>query len=258
VNIALKRCSAGDECLNPNGPMLPATNEYFSKDRYQTDGFKSCCKICGKKRTKDWRDQNPEKERGYKQQYRLIKADEIKAYRRNYRLMNHSNILLKHREYNSVNHNKVLQSQRNYRHKYPERIRIQAVRDRKTFHDKHPERRQVVMLNWRAKRRGLVSDFSNTDWLNCLNYFGWKCAICGRNIKEPSYIAAPDHWTPLSKGGQNTATNIVVLCHGVNGCNNHKAAKMPADWLKDLLGEHEAEIKIKEINTYFQWARDKH
>ncbi len=42
----VKRCSCGDKCVNPLGPMLPATNEYFSHHQKRIDGFDSQCKMC--------------------------------------------------------------------------------------------------------------------------------------------------------------------------------------------------------------------
>ncbi len=255
MSNALKRCSSGDKCLHPDGPVLPATSDYFNKDKYRNDGFKIYCRHCDKKRTKDWRDKTPDHQREYSRQYRIDNADRIRDSKRDYRLRNHDTILAKHREYNRVHRDRMIQSKQDYKQRHPEQYRLQIKESGQRFHKRHPQKRQIIVLERRARRWGAVSDFTLETWFRCLNYFDWKCAVCERDIKSPLYIASPDHWIPLSKGGANTALNIVPLCHGANGCNNHKAAKLPFEWLSEELGEEKALIKLAQIEAYFEWVK---
>ncbi len=54
-----KYCSKGEECIHPEGPILPATTEYF----YIHSGNKKLCARCKKcydARVKKWRSENPD------------------------------------------------------------------------------------------------------------------------------------------------------------------------------------------------------
>lgn len=44
--MILKRCCRGDRCIHPEGPMLPATTDYFQQDRTRKDGLHASCKVC--------------------------------------------------------------------------------------------------------------------------------------------------------------------------------------------------------------------
>jgi hypothetical protein len=57
---------------------------------------------------------------------------------------------------------------------------------------------------------------------------GNVCLCCGRHETELAMLGlklVPDHVIPVSKGGTNDISNIQPLCHGKDGCNNHKGAK---------------------------------
>ena len=82
--------------------------------------------------------------------------------------------------------------------------------------------------------------------------------ICGRSADAECSIAA-DHWIPLSyKGTDNPGTvpwNILPLCHGIGGCNNHKCNRDPIEWLVEKLGEEAAMQKLAEIQAYFDLVK---
>ena len=50
-------------------------------------------------------------------------------------------------------------------------------------------------------------------------------------------------------------TNIVLLCHGISGCNTRKRDQDPIEWLNKQLGPRKAKAKLKEIEAYFDWVR---
>lgn len=54
-----------------------------------------------------------------------------------------------------------------------------------------------------------------------------KCANCGCSIKDMYHI---DHRIPVSKGGDNSPTNIDLLCPS---CNARKAAKLPHEFARE-------------------------
>ena len=56
------------------------------------------------------------------------------------------------------------------------------------------------------------------------------CLYCGERF--PPSALSRDHITPLSRGGQDTWTNLVTAC---KRCNNHKAGRTPEEAGMSLL-----------------------
>jgi len=111
----------------------------------------------------------------------------------------------------------------------------------------------------KARKLGLESSFTSDDWRRALDYFGGRCAVCGR---PPDFwrILAADHWIPLAdtECEGTTPNNIVPLCHalkgGRGGCNNSKRDKPPTDWLVERFGAKEAARVLRNIHEYFDWV----
>lgn len=79
---------------------------------------------------------------------------------------------------------------------------------------------------YRIKRRELTTV---NEYLFCDKYedtillmSGFKCFRCGKDIK-----LCLDHHIPLSKGGQLTPGNVMILC---NSCNSRKGNRLPEDF----------------------------
>lgn len=117
--------------------------------------------------------------------------------------------------------------------------------------------------------REMNSFKKSDDWKRCLEYWGHRCAVCGKSESD-GYHLAPDHWQPyrLNNGvngleNSTVVTNIVPLCHAgmgarsnpanrATGCNNLKSGKLPDKWLRQYLGEELAIKKLQEIEKYFE------
>lgn len=93
-------------------------------------------------------------------------------------------------------------------------------------------------------------DFTDQDWAACLEFWQYRCAVCGRPESDERCIAM-DHWKPLTKGGQTSKSNIVPLCHGKSGCNNNKGNKEPHAWLTQKFGDSARDIAQK-IEDYLR------
>lgn len=106
-----------------------------------------------------------------------------------------------------------------------------------------------------ARKRSLPIAFSNSDWEDALDYWGYQCAICGRP-RGLWHTLAQDHWIPLSdpRCPGTLPTNILPLCHGEGGCNNSKGNKDPIRWLEERLGKRRAAQKLAQIQAYFTWV----
>lgn len=108
-----------------------------------------------------------------------------------------------------------------------------------------------------ARKRSLPDTFTERDWQRALEYWGYKCAVCGRP-RGLWHTLAADHWIPLTSPDcpGTIPTNIIPLCHGEGGCNNSKRSKMPEVWLISKLGKKDGSQKLVEIDIYFLWVKD--
>lgn len=121
---------------------------------------------------------------------------------------------------------------------------------------KRKSMRRIVDMKRRTLEYQLPFNFTEQDWHNCLEYFGHKCAVCGRPVGL-WHTLAKDHWIPITHPycPGTIPTNIVPLCHtrkdGEGGCNNLKGNKAAAEWLIRQFGKRKAVIILKRIEGYF-------
>jgi hypothetical protein len=71
----------------------------------------------------------------------------------------------------------------------------------------------------RARRLNLPATLTLREWLDTLEYFGWRCAYCRR-----ADFACMDHFMPVAQGGGTTQANCVPACVS---CNSTKGGKSP-------------------------------
>ena len=87
-------------------------------------------------------------------------------------------------------------------------------------HDKsieYTERRRALKSN------ATLNDFTEEQWQELLQVYQHRCAYCG--IKSARLTR--DHITPLSKGGDHTASNIIPACKSCNSKKHTGAAPSP-------------------------------
>lgn len=82
VPDGFKHCSCGDKCLNPMGSILPASKEYFTKDRTRNDGLNHICKMCAKEKDRLQHLANLEHERMRSSLWKKLNADRVREYSR--------------------------------------------------------------------------------------------------------------------------------------------------------------------------------
>jgi hypothetical protein len=124
------------------------------------------------------------------------------------------------------------------------------------------EKKRFYAKSRRARKNGLPKGFTPADVKRMLNYWDNRCCICGREGGSTHFIAI-EHWIPLSDLSHDNpghvSHNIVPMCHsrvaGLGGCNNEKYTHHPVKWLSKKLGDEKAQMKLAEIEAYFEWVK---
>ena len=83
--------------------------------------------------------------------------------------------------------------------------------------------RQNSWHRYFSAKRGLLANFSDNDWIQCLKLWGESCAYCGRKTPD----LQRDHFVPVGLGGTFTIDNIVPSCPS---CNPSKSDNDPLVW----------------------------
>jgi len=201
---------------------FPRTDEYFPIEKRHSDGLLNYCRVCSRIRRKNYRQSNPE----------IIAAEKKRSHERN--------------------RAKDLARSKRWREKDIEHSR-QMCRD--SYYAKREEYIASAMVHTvkrMARKRSLPDTFTVEQANQCLTYWHDSCAVCGRKRGLWNTIAY-DHWIPLASSicPGTIATNIIPLCHGLDGCNNSKGDRDPGEWLTDRFGLRKAKSIIKRIETYF-------
>lgn len=227
---------------------LPATPEFWHKDKKGKYGLSSTCKECAKTKSLKWHYDNQEYANQRSSEWHATHLDEVAVYR-------------------AENAEKIAQQKREWRQNNPEKVSAQKRRHAKrhqskinTYHRKWytrnrnriidgitPEQRAEAskrscawakanperVLNYAHKRRawkyGNGGDgYTKEDkalQLRSQKGLCWWCSIpMGNDITE-------DHIVPLSKGGRHDPRNI-VLAH--MSCNCSKKDNLPQNWIGRL------------------------
>lgn len=269
---------------------LPATIEYFSKNKAGKYGLKSYCKQCSSKQNKAYREAHPDKDRQYYalhreerlkyaaeyhathkeehalycKQYNNEHQEEIKARRSVYNAEHKAEI----KERNAKNYQGHSEERRSYAAKYRQEHseQVQQYREEhreehrqydRGHYQKHKERKHLYNLTYRqshydeirekqklywSSERGRVIHRAQSHRRRSLkrNASGRytveelyqqrqrqrnKCYYCRKRLNKSDWHA--DHVIPLSRGGSNHISNIVITCPT---CNLRKHNKLVHEW----------------------------
>jgi 5-methylcytosine-specific restriction endonuclease McrA len=86
-----------------------------------------------------------------------------------------------------------------------------------TYQRENPEKVKVFQSRRRARKAAGRNDLAPQQWEEVLQAFDSRCAYCHKK----SRTLEMEHVVPLSKGGENTVSNIVPSCVR---CNRKKSA----------------------------------
>lgn len=203
------------------GVEKPANTEYFNR---HTNGLHPWCKECTK---------------AYSIQYRQENQEKVKEAKRIYHQKNRDKIYRKVRKWQAENREHSIEYFKKYNDEYRRR---------------NLDKFALAESRRRARLRSLPDTFTHEQWIACLKYFNYCCAVCGNQLRDLFGDVVPhaDHWIPVSYEGNDnpgtTADNMVCLC---NDCNHSKSAKLPHEWLKQKFGTRKANEILARIQAYF-------
>jgi 5-methylcytosine-specific restriction endonuclease McrA len=134
-----------------------------------------------------------------------------------------------HREERAGRHritNPAMVEARRARHRaYYAKNRAKMLAKNRRYYATHPEKEAAKDAKRRARKAAApVNDFTAAQWLEIQAAHDHRCAYCGKRAKGH---LTQDHITPLSKGGANTASNIVPACKSCNSRKRDKAVLIP-------------------------------
>lgn len=213
----LKRCSKKENCTHPeqtNDGWLPATIEYFCNDKKTKDGFRCYCRYCHRKVGNEWTNNNPEKSRS------VSKKSYEKNKEKNQR-----------RSLNYYHDNK--QDRLGYNRVYRQENTPKETNRNKKYRRTHPEITANKSRNRRARKNGNGGSHTVDDIINQLKSQKHRCYWCNKNLQTRKYHV--DHVIPLSKGGKNDPSNIVISCPI---CNLTKGDKTLEQWISATQDEN--------------------
>jgi len=216
--------------------VLPATTEYFYRDRTASNGLSCICAKCSNKAAKQWHADNLE----HAHEYRKRRAKE------------HPEALLLHRVLRAE---KIAETKRNWRRNNPDKVkkhksdsqkrnRDAANRRSKRWRKAHPEKAREETRIQGHRRSHASGVFTKADIERQLRAQTDKkgiphCWWCGKVLKptvkwgDRTRIGYDiDHVIPISRGGTNDPSNLVLSCPH---CNDRKGAKLPSEWNGRLL-----------------------
>jgi 5-methylcytosine-specific restriction endonuclease McrA len=219
---------------------FPSTPEFFSRDKTKKDGLHGTCKLCKSKQDKAYRER-PEihedlvaKKKNYAsradiRERRRVKdaTPEAREHRRIYR--SNPDIRSHERAYEEIYHSQpeIQERYRVYRQAYNQRPDIQEHR---RFYHSQPDVR-VRYKTHTQKRRALNLNAPGTHTPEQIKeqYERQKgrCYYCRCKVAWNNHHV--DHVVPLSRGGSNDISNLVIACQT---CNLSKNSKLPHEWAR--------------------------
>jgi hypothetical protein len=202
------------------GKELPATKEYFYKDKKGKLGLYSKCKECHCKISKNYRDRNKEKYIKYREEHK----EEMAEYNKKYWAENKEKLKKDKIEYRKNNREMIRKKNKEYK------------KNNKDVINRLNQKR-------RSLKRGLPFKLTTEQWTRIKKHFESKCAYCGEDKKLHQ-----EHFIPLAKNGEFTHNNIIPAC---KSCNCSKQDKDFFDWYpKQEFYSKEREAKILVFLNY--------
>jgi 5-methylcytosine-specific restriction endonuclease McrA len=232
------------------GETLPATTEFFVRQKTGKYGLTAECKACQYEYQRKYREENREKIRESDRRYYEENGEKRRESMRQYREKSAEKIRESDRRYREENREAINERNRQWRAENPEQQRkycelnSEKRRERKRkwnaengeaaleyqriYRAEHPEKvrdnARAAYHRRRARKLAVGGTFTAADIQLQYASQNGKCWWCGCNVKDDFHV---DHVIPLARGGSNNPENLVISCAP---CNLSKGAKLPHEF----------------------------
>jgi len=191
---------------------LPATAEFFTRDKTRSDGLHPYCKTCRNAKRTASRQADPEKTRKNRERANAwFYANRERAHKQRKRLYQ------EHRE-------RAIQESRDWREKNPERYRATQHAYKLKHYRANREQYRTYVRKRRAIKAGAPGTHDASDIADLYEMQAGRCAYCGVSLSDGYHV---DHVVPLSRGGANSPDNLALACVF---CNCSKSGQLLEEW----------------------------
>lgn len=202
----IKQCSKCKE-------FKPCTIEFFAPCKTRKADFNSWCRMCYREQSRAWRLNNKERHRYSVKVWQKKHVENRKKIAKTY--------YTKHKE-------KILAY---FRKRYKtDSEKVKAIN--KSWKERNPKAVVAIGENYRARKHKAEGKYTATDIQQQGDKQNWKCYWkfdgCLVDCSVKYHV---DHVIPLSRGGSNWPSNIVISCPC---CNSSKGNKLPSEFLTEV------------------------
>jgi hypothetical protein len=225
--MGYKRCSRGDACVHPKGPVLPISE--FYKDRTRKSGLACACKACRSNYERQYYDTHRSEVSESHRRYREANRDKVRRQKQRWIEANREHVREKTRQWHILHPQKCHEWARKWQTANREKLRDR----RRLWRVSNPERNNLYArasrANQRAKKAASEGHIAASDIAELYSGQKGRCWWCGCELGDSYHI---DHRIAFTRGGPNTPNNIVLTCPT---CNGKKYNKLPHEWNGRLL-----------------------
>lgn len=192
----------------------------FNKDKFKSDGLTSNCKEHYNDISRQWRKDNPERER--ENHLRYIKANPNKAKEAAQRWRSKES----NREKSRLYARQWTKNNPGYQSDWYERNKNERRKSIRRWRENNPDKITIYKHRYRAKKQDNGHEPYDPKYI--YDRDNWICRICNKpvdkELKYPNRMSKSiDHIIPVSLGGADTEANV-QLAHLT--CNQRKNNKV--------------------------------
>lgn len=212
------------------GQTKPATTEYYSRHKRYKGGLRSQCKKCAAGQNRTWREANPqymhawrEANPGYNNAYCEAHRKQAAERTRVWRKANPARVAEQNRAYREAHKEQSAEYYRTHCTQRKFYKKHKAEYDR-IYRKVNPERYAAYARNRRSHIRNAEGTHTAADIKKQYKAQKGKCYYCNVKVDDEYHV---DHIVPLSRGGSNDPSNLVISCPT---CNLSKNDRLPHEW----------------------------
>lgn len=210
----------------------------YHKDKQKSDGISTICKLCKKEYYSKNRDKirsqqsayqksNPRtRTRNYDKEYYEANKESRLEYQKEYNAKNKESRREYNLRYKSENRDSIKKYRSNYNLQPENAERIKKLNQQ--WQQSNKDKNSASVRNYLARKVGATGLHTSKD-ISSLKSKQTVC-ICGQSFGDLPHTV--EHIVPLSRGGSNDISNLMLMC---KSCNSQKGNKLPSEYVEYLL-----------------------